>query len=149
MYEEDCVFCREIIRKRKAAIIYDDDFTMAFMDNAPVEEGHALVIPKNHFVNVMDINDEEYIKVHMLAKRLSPAIIRATGADALNIGQNNGLCADQRVMHYHLHIIPRWCDRKLDWQRKVVDDSDLEKVAKRIRDSFNDPNGDQDRPILK
>lgn len=149
MLKESCVFCREIIKAKKAAIIYDDEYTMAFMDIAPVEPGHVLVIPKNHYENILDIDTEEYLKVHKVAKVISPAIIKAMNADAINIGQNNGKCANQRVMHYHLHIIPRWCDRKLDWERKIVNDGELEKVAKKIVDSLNDPDKDNSVAVVK
>lgn len=136
MYDDECVFCKEIALQKKAAIVYEDDETMAFMDYAPVEPGHVLVIPKNHYVDIFDIDYDQYFKVHRLAKRLSAAIINAMKADAINIGQNNGPCANQVVMHYHLHIIPRWCDRNLDWNRNIASDKELEEIALKIRASL-------------
>ena len=136
MYDEECVFCNGIANRKEAAIVYEDQDTMAFMDYAPVEPGHVLVIPKEHYVNIFDIDADQYVKVHRLAKRLSSAVIDAMGADAINIGQNNGPCANQRVMHYHLHIIPRWCNRNLDWNRNIVSGKELEDIASRIRQSL-------------
>lgn len=137
MYDDECVFCRDIARQKKAAIVYEDDSTMAFMDYAPVEPGHVLVIPKEHYVNIFDIEYEQYLKVHRLAKRLSSAVAKALGADAINIGQNNGPCANQVVMHYHLHIIPRWCNRNLDWNRNIASEKELNDTALRIRNSLD------------
>ncbi len=142
MYKEDCVFCRDIVRDGKASIVFENNNVMAFMDIAPVEAGHVLVIPKEHYVNIMDIEEEIYLELQKVAKRLTPTIIRAVDAEAVNIGQNNGACANQRVFHYHLHIIPRICDRRLEWSRRNVKESELELVADKIRDEMKNPNGE-------
>ncbi len=136
MFKDGCVFCDDVARQGKAAIVYEDEDTLAFMDIAPVEEGHTLVIPKDHFVNIFDIDYNRFAKVHELSRVLAKAVMEAVGADAINIGQNNGPCANQRVMHYHLHIIPRWCNRHLNWERGEADGEQLEEVAAKIRDSF-------------
>lgn len=133
MFKDGCVFCNEIARQRKAAIVYEDDETLAFMDIAPVEQGHTLVIPKEHYVNIFDIDSASFAKVHEVSRVLSRAVMKAVDADAINIGQNNGPCANQRVMHYHLHIIPRWCNRNLNWDRGEANGEELESVAARIR----------------
>ncbi len=147
MYSEQCVFCRDVIRDRKASIIYENSNVLAFMDIAPVEPGHVLVVPKEHYVNILDIDEWSYLEVHRVAKQLSPAIIRAVGGEAVNIGQNNGACANQRVFHYHLHIIPRFCDRRLDWSRRNVRDKELDEVAEKIRAEIQ--NHDGEMPELK
>jgi len=138
MFKNGCVFCDDVVRQHRASIVYEDDYTMAFMDIAPVESGHVLVIPKDHFVNIFDIDSSRFAKVHELSRVLSKAVMKAVGADAINIGQNNGPCANQRVMHYHLHIIPRWCDRHLNWERGEADGDELDSVAGMIRDVFQE-----------
>lgn len=147
MYSEQCVFCRDVIRDRKASIIYENNNVLAFMDIAPVEPGHVLVVPREHYVNILDIDEWSYLEVHRVAKQLSPAIIRAVGGEAVNIGQNNGACANQRVFHYHLHIIPRFCDRRLDWSRRIVRENELDEVAEKIRAEIQ--NRDGEIPELK
>lgn len=142
-----CVFCEDIIRQKNAAFVYEDEATLAFMDYAPVEEGHVLVIPKKHFENVLDIDRDNYLQVHIAAKKISPALLEALHAEGLNIGQNNGPCANQIVPHYHLHLIPRWCSedskevstggrfsrKTLNWERKVAEMRNLESTAALIR----------------
>lgn len=147
MYNEQCVFCRDVIRDRNASIIYENNNVLAFMDIAPVEAGHVLVVPKEHYENIMDIDEWSYLEVHRIAKKISPAIVRAVDAEAVNIGQNNGACANQRVFHYHLHIIPRFCDRRLEWSRRTVKDSELDDVAEIIRKEID--NADGKLPVLK
>lgn len=135
------MFCRDVIRDRKASIIYENNNVLAFMDIAPVEPGHVLVVPREHYVNILDIDEWSYLEVHRVAKQLSPAIIRAVGGEAVNIGQNNGACANQRVFHYHLHIIPRFCDRRLDWSRRIVRENELDEVAEKIRAEIQNRDG--------
>ncbi|EQD28197.1 Histidine triad (HIT) protein, partial [mine drainage metagenome] len=113
----------------------------------PVEEGHLLVIPKRHYQSILDIEAEDYIKVHTLVRKLSPVLLRALGADGLNIGQNNGSCANQVVFHYHVHMIPRFnhnstpsissrgrfSDRQLKWERRLIGKEELLEVAAAIK----------------
>lgn len=147
MYQEDCIFCREIVTKKNAEIIFENNNVMAFMDIAPVETGHVLVIPKDHFVNILDIEESTYLELQRTAKKLTPSIIRAVGAEAVNIGQNNGECANQKVFHYHLHIIPRICDRRLEWSKRTVKGEELKQVAKKIMEEIMNPDGET--PELK
>ncbi|MDA8144124.1 MAG: HIT domain-containing protein, partial [Thermoplasmatales archaeon] len=77
MFDPGCVFCSEVVRKRNAEIVYEDEATMAFLDHAPVEDGHLLVIPKNHFINVLDIDTEDFMKVQGLVKKLCQPIMNA------------------------------------------------------------------------
>ncbi|MCL6089831.1 MAG: HIT family protein [Candidatus Thermoplasmatota archaeon] len=147
MFKNHCIFCNEIVRNRKASVIYESDKVLAFMDNAPVEPGHALVIPKEHYENILDIDYETYLEVHRVTKALSPPIIRAVSAEGINIGQNNGACANQKVFHYHVHIIPRFPDRELKWGRRIALDHELDRVAARIREEIQ--NHDGDIPVLK
>ncbi len=141
MYSKNCVFCRDVVRDRKASIVYENDSVVAFMDIAPVEPGHVLVIPRDHYANIMDIEEQAYVEVHRVTRMISPAVVRAVGADAVNIGQNNGACANQRVFHYHVHIIPRFCSRELNWGRKTAGDEELEEVAVLIRNELANDNG--------
>ncbi len=141
MYKEDCLFCREIVKDGNASLVFENNNVVAFMDIAPVEAGHVLVIPKEHFENIMDIEEWTYLELQRVAKKLTPAIVRAVGAEAVNIGQNNGACANQKVFHYHLHIIPRVCDRRLEWSRREVKGDELELVAEKIRAEISNHDG--------
>ncbi|MCL4328910.1 MAG: HIT family protein [Candidatus Thermoplasmatota archaeon] len=133
---EDCVFCREVIGRRNASIICENELAIAFMDHAPVEEGHMLVIPKKHFRDIFSVEEESYIAVHRMARELAPLVMKVTEADGMNIGQNNGACANQIVFHYHLHIIPRFCERKVSWDRRKVSTDELEKFAFLLREEI-------------
>jgi bis(5'-nucleosidyl)-tetraphosphatase/histidine triad (HIT) family protein len=133
MYDETCIFCREIANKGNAAFVYRDSDILAFMDNAPIEEGHVLVIPRNHYENIYDIDRDIYLELQMVVKRISIVIKDILKTDGLNIGQNNGRVANQVVMHYHVHIIPRYYRKKINWERETASINDLEIIAAKIR----------------
>ncbi len=132
MYDQTCIFCREIIKNDNAAYVYKDNDVIAFMDNAPIEKGHVLVIPREHFANVFDIDKEIYTKTQLMVKKIAMAVKLALETDGINIGQNNGRAANQVVMHYHVHIIPRYYRRNINWEREIVDMESLKTTADKI-----------------
>ncbi len=136
MYDETCIFCREIVKNRNAAFVYENKYISAFMDSAPIEEGHVLVIPKDHYENIFDIDKEIYTKIQLVVKRIAIAIQDSLKCRGLNIGQNNGRVANQVVMHYHVHVIPRYNRKKINWERAIVDKADLEIIAKNIKETL-------------
>ncbi|MGC8608357.1 MAG: HIT family protein, partial [Thermoplasmata archaeon] len=71
--------------------------------------------------------------VHKMVRRIAKATLEAMSADAINVGQNNGICANQRVMHYHVHVIPRWCSHPLNWERTEVSYQRLQEIANKIK----------------
>jgi histidine triad (HIT) family protein len=147
MYDNECIFCTDVVTNRNAVIVYEDADSMAFMDYAPVEDGHLLVIPKKHYGSILDIEREDYIHLHDLVRKVSPILLQALHADGLNVGQNNGSCANQVVMHYHVHMIPRFCttskpsisskgrfsNKPLKWERKISAREELVAIAAIIK----------------
>lgn len=102
-----CIFCDIANKKIPSKIIYEDSYTLAFLDLSPVNPGHTLIIPKKHFENVLDL-DEEY------AEHLGKAIVKVTNllktklnVKNLNVINNSGKLSGQTVMHLHFHLIPR------------------------------------------
>lgn len=87
--------------------VYEDDLVLAFLDVGPLSHGHTLVIPKERQAFVHELSDESAAAIGRVLPRLSRAVLKATGATAYNILQNNGAAAHQAVMHVHFHIIPK------------------------------------------
>ncbi|MFQ5918908.1 MAG: HIT family protein [Thermoplasmata archaeon] len=136
--ELDCIFCRIIRGDEEAALVYEDDTYVAFMDIQPINPGHILVLPKIHRETVFDMDPEEAGALFSQAARLAGAVKEALGADGINIGQNNGRAAQQIVPHVHVHVIPRYADDSPAgrWpSRKAVRLADLESLAQAIRES--------------
>ena len=103
----DCIFCKIAAGELPSSKIYEDDDFIAILDLFPVSKGHSLLIPKKHHVNIFDQPEEIGMKLYPLLAKLAHAVKAATGAEGLNIVQNNGAVAGQIVFHSHNHIIPR------------------------------------------
>lgn len=134
--EPDCIFCAIVRGEERAALVYEDEDLLAFMDINPINPGHILVLTKAHHETVFEMEPTEVGDLFAQATRLAGAVREAVGADGMNIGQNNGRAAQQIVPHVHVHVIPRYADDSPAgrWPvRKTVPLEDLEGVAKEIR----------------
>ncbi len=126
--ENNCVFCKIVRGEIPAAVIYEDDLVLAFLDIAPLNKGHALLIPKAHAVSITTVADECLSAMMRLAPRLGVALMRAVDADGFNLILSNGACAGQVVAHAHLHVVPRFPDDGIVLPARAVNyDSDDEK----------------------
>lgn len=99
--------------------VYEDERVLAFLDIAPLSEGHVLVIPKEPAATLDKLSDESAAAIGRVLPRLCRAVIAATGVSDLNVLQNNGASAHQAVFHVHFHIIPKHPDGKglgVGWQ---------------------------------
>lgn len=108
----ECVFCMIASGKIKDARVYEDKKCIAFLDIAPANKGHLLVIPKEHAETIKDANQDSLDAVIGVVKKIVAALLREY--DGVNIMQNNGKAAGQAVNHLHFHLIPRKVDDNLD-----------------------------------
>lgn len=131
----DCIFCKIIAGEIPSFRLYEDDDTFAFMDINPANEGHALVIPKEHAADVHAISDAAISATVMTAKRVAAAIEKTLSPEGINLVQANGPAAAQSVFHFHMHILPRRKDDglKLNWGLKPGDMEAIGALAERIR----------------
>ena len=133
---EDCLFCKIAKKEIPSDIIYENDKVLAFLDIAPVNKGHTLVIPKKHSRNIFDIEEEDLIEVQKAVKKLAPAIKEATNAGGVNIQANNEPTAGQVVMHTHIHIIPRFVEDGLKLWTPAKTKSEDKEIAKAIKEKL-------------
>lgn len=103
---ENCVFCQIIGKEAPASRVYEDDQVVAFLSNRPVNEGHALVVPKKHYENIYDVPDEEIAYLYKIVKHVAVAVRDAMAAEGIRVVQNNGWAAGQVIFHFHVHVIP-------------------------------------------
>lgn len=133
----DCIFCKIISGEIPAHKVYEDAETFAFLDIKPVQPGHALVVPKDHFENIYTVPAELWARMHLVAQKLSLIVREAVNADGINIHINNEVAAGQEVMHSHIHIIPRHNDDGLEhWHGKVTDQAELEKIREKMKEEL-------------
>ena len=134
----DCIFCAIIAGEIPAAKVYEDEHVFAFMDIAPANPGHTLVIPKQHYRNIFDMSTEVGSKIMQAAIPLANAIRVALNPDGLNLFQSNEAAGFQTVFHFHLHLIPRWESDplRLPWRPSEGDMEQINNIAAKIRDAL-------------
>lgn len=104
--KDDCIFCKIASKEQEADIIAESDNFLAFPDANPVGPGHSLIIPKNHFVNIMDLPSDLGSELLDIIKEVA-AIRLKEGFEGFKLVANNFPVAGQIVMHSHFHLIPR------------------------------------------
>jgi histidine triad (HIT) family protein len=104
----ECLFCRIVAGELPSTRVHEDDRTIAILDIFPATRGHALVIPRVHAADLLDIDEDDLRACAMVAQLLADRAVRRLGADGVTIMQSNGAAAWQTVFHYHVHVIPRY-----------------------------------------
>ena len=126
---KNCVFCRIAAGDLPSAKLYEDERVVAFLDIAPLNKGHALIVPKEPHNSVTTLPPDYAGRMMQVAARLGQALMRAVKSDGFNLILSNGACAGQVVPHTHLHVIPRHPDDGLVLpHRSVAYASEAEKA---------------------
>jgi len=123
--------------------VYEDDHVLAFLDIGPLSAGHTLLIPKERKVHLHELSEESAAALGRALPRLCRAVLRATGATAYNVLQNNGPAAHQVVMHVHFHIIPKLGERGLGilWPAGRLDDAAARDLLDRLHRALAEDRG--------
>jgi histidine triad (HIT) family protein len=131
----DCLFCGIVAGDLPAQIVDSDEHTVAFMDINPATRGHALVVPRTHTADLMEITDEDLERTMVAARRLAEKLDRTLSPDGFNVLNACRPAAWQTVFHYHLHVIPRYDDDplKLPWIPRGAPEEEIAALADRIR----------------
>ena len=128
--KDDCIFCKLANGVFETNKIYEDEDLTVILDAAPATRGHALILPKEHYANIYELDEEAAGKAFKLAKKMVAHMTEKLGCDGFNIVQNNGETAGQTVMHYHLHLIPRYKNdgQHILWQPSEPSKEELEET---------------------
>ena len=129
---QDCIFCKIVKKEIPCEKIYEDEVVFAFLDINPVNIGHTLIIPKEHYENIFELPEDVAIHIMKITRKISSAI-KKSGADGINISINNGKAAGQVVFHSHTHVIPRFIGDNLPlWPARTAKEGELKEIAKKI-----------------
>jgi histidine triad (HIT) family protein len=133
--DSDCIFCRIAAGELPAQIVHQDERTVAFMDINPATRGHALVIPRRHARNLLEIAPEDLEAAMLAAQALARRMPDRLGADGVNILNSCGSVAWQTVFHFHVHVIPRYRDDPLSlpWRPHPGDADEIAATAEVLR----------------
>ena len=131
----DCLFCGIVAGDVPSQIVDSDERTVAFMDINPATRGHALVVPRAHSADLMEIADEDLQATMVAARRLARRMENTLRPDGFNILNACRPAAWQTVFHFHIHVIPRYEDDplKLPWIPRGAEADEIAAVADRIR----------------
>ncbi|MBK7821447.1 MAG: HIT family protein [Tessaracoccus sp.] len=127
----DCLFCAIAAGDIPSKKVYEDEAAYAFLDIAPWQEGHTLVIPKRHAVDVLE-DDAILAEVAPAVARVGRLLKERLGADACNVVSNAGAASGQEVFHAHVHVLPRWDSSPGLSRLKTTVTADLDDVWRRI-----------------
>ena len=128
---KDCIFCKIINGELPSKTIYEDDLIKVIMNINPNTNGHLLVLPKEHFVNINDITDEIIThSLKVIKENLYPLLKEKLNCEGLTIAENNEL--GQEIKHFHLHLIPRYPDDNADFQYDESKLIDLDEVFEKL-----------------
>ena len=132
---EDCLFCGIVSGDVPAQIVDSDEHTVAFMDINPATRGHALVVPRTHSADLMEVSDADLEHTMLAARRLARRMKEALRPDGFNVLNSCGAAAWQTVFHFHVHVIPRYEDDplKLPWVPGPGDPDEIAAVAEQLR----------------
>ena len=132
----DCLFCGIVAGEVPSQIVDSDDHTVAFMDISPATRGHALVVPRRHAADLIEISDEDLEWTMVAARRLARRIDEVLEPDGLNLLNSCRPAAWQTIFHFHVHVVPRYDDDPLElpWTPREGDEEEIAAIAARLRD---------------
>ena len=138
---ESCLFCKIVRGEIPASVIFEDKITMAFMDIFPISKGHCLLIPKQHYVNMLDVDTKVVKRLGVRLAELTRKVHSAFEPDGIINVIANGVGAGQEVPHLHIHVIPRNEGDRFgfmfpdDYREEKAPRDELDSIAKTIRAS--------------
>jgi histidine triad (HIT) family protein len=134
MREPDCIFCKIAAGELPATIVDEDEATVSIMDINPATRGHVLVIPRNHASDLLSVETEDLCATAEAAKRMAGRMRERLGADGVNLINDCGAAAWQTVLHFHVHVIPRYegDPLRLPWTPAPGDPEEIASAAQEL-----------------
>lgn len=103
-----CIFCKIIQKEIPSFVVYENDYVLCFLDINASTKGHTLIVPKKHATNIFDLPEEDLIEISKAVKVVTNLLKENLHVENVNLINNSGTLAGQTVMHFHLHVIPRY-----------------------------------------
>ena len=137
MKDDNCSFCKLANGVFPTNSIYEDEDFNVILDASPATKGHALILPKEHYANMFEIDDDILAKAAKLAKKIMTHEKEILGCDGYNLVQNNGEAAGQTVFHFHMHLIPRYSDnnesKMINWKPNEFSDEEMKDICDKMK----------------
>lgn len=135
---DNCIFCKIIKGDIPSATIFENEEFKVILDRFPSNQGHVLIMPKQHCANIFDIDPDKAGRLFSLAVKIAGVMKKSLGFTDMNVLQNNGEIAGQTVHHFHMHLIPRYENDgvQVKWSQLDLTDEQIESVRKKIADNL-------------
>lgn len=136
---DNCLFCKILRGEIPCSKVYEDEDVLAFLDISQTTIGHTLVIPKEHYDNFLYVPKDLLGKTFAVAQKISQALVSGLGAKGVNILVNTNKIAGQTIMHFHIHVIPRYSvddNVKLEFTPKAIEKLNLPDIARNIKEEL-------------
>ena len=137
MKDKDCIFCKIANGEIPSSTVYEDEDFRVILDLGPAAKGHALILPKEHFKDVCELDPAVAAKVLPLGAKIGAAMKKSLGCAGFNLVQNNGEAAGQTVFHFHVHVIPRYQGAKNDdiiqWTHEDFSEDEMKKILDTVK----------------
>ena len=126
----DCLFCKIIRNEIPSITIYEDDNIKVFLDVNPATNGHTLVVPKKHYNNFLEVDNDLMTHMYNVIKKLYAIYKEKLHCEGLTICHNTEY--GQEIKHFHIHFIPRYHNDKVDLVSNKELLNNLEEIQKRL-----------------
>ena len=137
----ECIFCKIVTKEIPAEVLYENEYVISVLDINPIHLGHALILPKQHCKDFLDLPDDTYQSLLQATKVVTQALVQSLKLEAYNIFSNNGTIAGQSVFHFHLHITPRYRGDNIRFvlNLKKYSDGEMKEYGTMIRKFIKPP----------
>ncbi len=134
MKDCNCIFCKIANGEIPSTTLYEDEDFRVILDLGPATRGHALLLPKEHYANLFELDEAVAARALVVAQKIAAKMKKALGADGFNLVQNNGEAAGQTVFHFHMHLIPRYENDKAGilWKPKETTPEDMAEIKRLV-----------------
>ncbi|MGM9899608.1 MAG: HIT family protein [Bacilli bacterium] len=131
-----CIFCKIIQKEIPSFVVYENDYVLCFLDINASTKGHTLIVPKKHATNIFDLPEEDLIEISKAVKVVTNLLKENLHVENVNLINNSGNLAGQTVMHFHLHVIPRYENDGIDIAPKQTEPN-FEELSNTLKQILN------------
>ena len=136
--KQQCIFCQIVNGKIPSKKVYEDNFCIAVLDINPAAKGHMLVIPKEHYAIMPQVDDDTLGHLFMISRHLSQILLKIMKSEGTNIFIANGPAAGQRAQHFMIHLIPRKDgDGILELEEKLITSEMVGKIKSAVQEKLD------------
>jgi histidine triad (HIT) family protein len=130
------IFSKIINREIPAEILFETENVISIIDIMPIHYGHALIIPKKEYKDFLEVPENVLGEMIVVSQKIAKSLVKTFNLEGFNFFSNNGEIAGQSVMHFHIHVTPRYRNDDISFHlnlKKYADGQQMREIADKIR----------------